>query len=91
MLGTTLHQLGKYDLAMSLLGETFDKFDTMKQANSPVDMDIRDHRQIVAMMYRTSNNLGASYEMKYKQTNKHEYLVRAHNYYAISIENYDRY
>ncbi len=91
LLGTTLHKLGKYDLSQSTLLETYDRFSTLKQANSPMDMDIRNHQYIVEMVYRSANNLGASLEKKYEQTKKSAYLIQAHNFYAISIENYDRF
>ncbi|HBD94862.1 MAG TPA: hypothetical protein DC057_11890, partial [Spirochaetia bacterium] len=91
LLGTTLHKLGKYDLSQSTLLETYDRFSTLKQANSPMDMDMRNHQYIVEMVYRSANNLGASLEKKYEQTKKSAYLIQAHNYYAISIENYDRF
>lgn len=89
MAGTTLFQLGKYDLAASMLQETYHKFEVLKQANAPLDLDIKEHRYIVAMLCKTANNLGTSLREKYEQTRKYPYFTDALKYFTTAVEYFD--
>ncbi len=90
MLGTTLYQLGNYDLSESVLLETYNRYDELRQIYSPMYMDKKEDFIIANTLMKVSNNLGAALQQKYLQTKRVRYITMATKYYADSIEYYSK-
>ena len=90
MIGTIFYKLKNYDLSESLLLETYNHFDDLKQMHYPLDMDRREDIMIVDMLLKVSNNLGAALQKKFEQTRNSKYLVWATKYYSDSIEYFSK-
>jgi tetratricopeptide (TPR) repeat protein len=90
MTGTIFYRMGNYDLAESVLTETFNYFDEARQVRSPLSMSKKADRDIVNMLISLGNNLGATLQKKYEQTGKSKYLISATRYYSAAIENFGK-
>lgn len=89
MKGTILLNMSQYDLAYSELLEVYDKFNTFRQGNGPLDLDLKEHQNAVEMLYQSSNNLGAALYGKYKKTKKHQYFADSLKYFTEAVKYFD--
>ncbi len=89
MKGTILLNMSQYDLAYSELLEVYDKFNTFRQGNDPLDLDLKDHKNAIKMLYQSSNNLGAALYGKYRNTKKHQYFADALRYFTEAVKYFD--
>ena len=89
MKGTILLNMSQYDLAYSELLEVHDKFNTFRQGNGPLDLDLKEHQNAVKMLYQSSNNLGAALYGKYRKTKKHQYFADSLRYFTEAVKYFD--
>ena len=89
MKGTILLNMAQYDLAYSELLEVYDKFNTFRQGNGPLDLDLKEHQNAVKMLYQSSNNLGASLYGKYRKSKKHQYFADSLRYFTEAVKYFD--
>ena len=89
MKGTILLNMSQYDLAYSELLEVYDKFNTFRQGNGPLDLDLKEHKNAVKMLYQSSNNLGASLYGKYRKSKKHQYFADSLRYFTEAVKYFD--
>lgn len=89
MKGTILLNMLQYDLAYSELLGVYEKFNTFRQGNGPLDLDIKEHRNAVKMLYQSSNNLGAALYGKYKRTKRYQYFVDSLKYFTEAVKYFD--
>ncbi len=89
MKGTILLNMSQYDLAYSELLEVYDKFNTFRQGNGPLDLDLKDHQNAIKMLYQSSNNLGAALYGKYRNTKKHQYFADSLRYFTEAVKYFD--
>lgn len=89
MKGTILLNMSQYDLAYSELLEVYDKFNTFRQGNGPLDLDLKEHQNAVKMLYQSSNNLGAALYGKYKKTKRHQYFADSLKYFTEAVKYFD--
>lgn len=89
MKGTILLNMAQYDLAYSELLEVYDKFNTFRQGNGPLDLDLKEHQNAVKMLYQSSNNLGAALYGKYKNTKRHQYFADSLKYFTEAVKYFD--
>ena len=81
--------MAQYDLAYSELLEVYDKFNTFRQGNGPLDLDLKEHQNAVKMLYQSSNNLGASLYGKYRKSKKHQYFADSLRYFTEAVKYFD--
>ncbi len=89
-LGTIFYKLQNFDFAEGFLLETYNYFNNLKQIYYPLGMDVKEDRIIADMLFKISNNLGATYQKKYEKTRNSKYLVWATKYYSESMEFHDK-
>lgn len=84
MTGTIFYRLGKYDLSLSMLLENYNYFKDLKDKRK-IDPELEEHREILDMTKKISNNLGAAYQKKYEITKNSKNIINATKYYSDSI------
>ena len=89
MKGTILLNMLQYDLAYSELLEVYDKFNTFRQGNGPLDLELKEHRNAVKMLYQSSNNLGAALYGKYRRTKRYQYFAESLKYFTEAVKYFD--
>lgn len=89
-MGTIFYKLFNFDFAEGFLLETYNYFNHLKDIYAPLEMDVKEDRIIVDMLFKISNNLGATYQKKFEKSRNSKYLIWATKYYSESMEYYDK-
>jgi hypothetical protein len=90
MNGTLFYKMGRYDLAEAVLLETFNYFEDQAQRRYPLEIDLPEDKQLMHMIMKVANNLGAAYQKKYEQQGNYQNVTNATRYYSDSINYFDR-
>ncbi|MBN2544787.1 MAG: hypothetical protein JXB50_03255 [Spirochaetes bacterium] len=86
MAGTIYYRMDNYDLAESLLLESYININNLiSKRGNLLNIENEEDKELITMMMQISNNLGATYQKKYEKTKNTTYLVKANKHYSDSI------